>query len=148
MYDHVPWQSESLHVPLPLKALGFWTWWLFIIPSLRARKPSKAEKSALNWAFLASPLVSIALPVVTRDTVIIWWANFAATAGCYIWAIYFKSDTDYQREENVDSDTTEVEGDQSVLGKPMQQPNFFPKFVLQAFKALDYGSGQERGTRK
>jgi hypothetical protein len=89
--------------------------------------------------------VSITLPVVTRDTIIIWWANFAATAACYIWAIYFKSDAEYLAE---DSAGTDDDSGDSVMGKPMQQPNFFPKFVLQAFRALDYGSGQERGTRK
>lgn len=115
-------------------------WWLFIIPSLRARKPSAQEKDALNWAFVLSPLVSIALPSVTKDTAIIWWANAAATAVCYVYA-YNKPVVEGERERD-------GEGEGEVLGKAMEQPNFFPRFVLQAFKALDYGSGQERGARK
>jgi len=94
---------------------------------------------------LISPLVSITLPVVTRDTIIIWWANFGATVACYIWAIYFKSDAEYLAEGAADEEEVSSE---NVMGKPMQQPNFFPKFVLQAFRALDYGSGRERGTRR
>jgi len=41
-------------------------WWLFIVPSLRARKPLAQEKEALNWAFLATPLVSILMPFATK----------------------------------------------------------------------------------
>ena len=39
---------------------------MFIIPSLRARKPGKVEKKALDIAFLLTPLVSIGLPFATR----------------------------------------------------------------------------------
>ena len=127
------------------QVLGFWMWWLFIIPSLRARKPSAQEKEALNWAFLLSPLVSIALPSATKDTVVIWWANAAATAACYVFA-YNKPVEDEKEGEGEGERETAGEGE--VFGKPMEQPNFFPRFVLQAFRALDYGSGQERGTRR
>ena len=41
VYDAVPGYA----LPLPVKVLGFWMWWLFIIPSLRARKPANAGKS-------------------------------------------------------------------------------------------------------
>lgn len=41
-------------------------WWLFIIPSLRARKPGNEEKEALNIAFIASPAASLLMPVITK----------------------------------------------------------------------------------
>ena len=139
VYDGIPGQL-SLDLPLPVKVLGFWMWWLFIVPSLRARKPSAEEKDALNYAFLGTPLISVAMPSLTRDTAVIWWANFAVVAGCYIYAYYIKSPA--EREEIVDEDGN------VILGKPLEQPNFIPQFMIQAFKALDYGSGQERGARK
>jgi hypothetical protein len=39
---------------------------MFTIPSLRARKPGKVEKKALDIAFLVTPLVSIGLPFATQ----------------------------------------------------------------------------------
>lgn len=39
---------------------------MFTIPSLRARKPGRVEKKALDAAFLLTPLVSIGMPFVTR----------------------------------------------------------------------------------
>jgi hypothetical protein len=125
VYNVVPGQD----LPLPLQVLGFWSWWLFIIPSLRARKPQYAEKEALNVAFLASPLVSITMPTFTKDVGLIWWANLATVALCYAWA--FSSD---EQKAARDEGTEE----KSVL----------PKVVTQALNALDYGSGKERGVRK
>lgn len=71
-------------VPLVGRALGFWATWLFTIPSLRARKgTSKAEKSALNVAFLATPLLNVALPALTRNCGVIWAADIALLGACY-----------------------------------------------------------------
>lgn len=71
-------------VPLVGRALAFWTVWLFTIPSLRARKGIASwEKSALNIAFLATPLVNLTLPAVTRNTAGIWGSSVAVLAGCY-----------------------------------------------------------------
>lgn len=123
VYDAIPGQD----LPLPLRVLGFWSWWLFIIPSLRARKPSYAEKEALNIAFLASPAVSILMPTFTKDVTIIWWANLATVAVCYAYAFTNEG-------KKVDDEVRA----KSVL----------PKAVTQALNALDYGSGKERGVRK
>lgn len=49
-----------------MRVLGFWFVWLFTVPSLRARKPGEAEKVALNIAFLATPVVSFAMPFITK----------------------------------------------------------------------------------
>lgn len=123
VYNAIPGQD----LPLPLRVLGFWSWWLFIIPSLRARKPNYAEKEALNIAFLASPMVSIIMPTFTKDVAIIWWANLATVAVCYAFA--------FANEDKKGEDEGTAK---SVLPKP----------VTQALNALDYGSGKERGVRK
>ena len=57
---------------ISLQVLGYWFWWLFIVPSLRSRRPKGPEKKALDIAFLGTPLVSILAPVVTKDTGMIW----------------------------------------------------------------------------
>lgn len=125
VYNAIPGQD----LPLPLRVLGFWSWWLFIIPSLRARKPQYAEKEALNIAFLASPLVSIAMPTFTKDVGIIWWANLLTVAACYAWA--------FSSEEQA-----------AAKAGGEEEKTVLPKFVTQALNALDYGSGKERGARK
>jgi hypothetical protein len=106
-----------------------------IITVFRARKPSAQEKDALNIAFLLTPLVSIAMPVATKDVAVIWWANAGTVLLCYVYAFFIKKS---------ETATSEVVGDDDDSGKrsPVQ------RLLLQAFKALDYGSGQERGLRK
>lgn len=122
VYDAIP----GTPVPLPIQVLGFWMWWLFIIPSLRARKPRAEEKDALNIAFLVTPIVSLALPAITKDVTIIWYANGITTAACYAYA-FLKPKNESDNED-----------DNQTL----------PPILVKAFKALDYGSGQERGARK
>ena len=132
VYDVVPRQT----LPLPVKVLGFWMWWLFIIPSLRARKPSAKEKEALNIAFLGTPLVSILLPSFTKDVVIIWWANAIFVALSYAWAFLKTSKADPNGDDNL-----------GIIGGN-REGNVIPPILVKAFKALDYGSGRERGARK
>ena len=110
---------------ISIQVLGYWFWWLFIVPSLRSRRPKGAEKQALDIAFLGTPLVSILAPIATKDTGVIWLANFAVTAGAYAFA--FLTDDEDGGE---DSDKN--------------QPAWL-KFV---YKSLDFGSGRERGARK
>ncbi len=62
-YDQVPFFP---HVDLSIQVLGFWFVWLFTVPSLRARKPGPSEKVALDIAFLATPVVSFAMPFITK----------------------------------------------------------------------------------
>lgn len=57
---------------MPIRVLGFWWWWLFVVPSLRSRRPKGAEKKALDIAFLGTPLISLIAPAATKDTGIIW----------------------------------------------------------------------------
>lgn len=128
VYDLFP----GTHLPLPIQVMGFWMWWLFIIPSLRARKPSNEEKEALNIAFLASPAVSLAMPAITKDVAIIWWVNLVTVVACYAFA--------YSKAAEAKS--------QGLEGDDQEPASSLPPIILKALKALDYGSGQERGQRK
>lgn len=112
------------NMDVSISVLGYWWWWLFVVPSLRSRRPKGSEKQALDLAFLGTPLISLVAPVVTKDTGAIWAANFAVVVGCYAYA--FLLDTD---------------GDNDDSGK--SQPDWL-KFI---YKSLDFGSGRERGAR-
>jgi hypothetical protein len=127
---------------------------LFIVPSLRSRRPKGPEKKALDIAFLGTPLLSILAPIATKDTGLIWlgkyccniysfcfrfalrvanrcrflfpWtANFVVVAGSYGYAFVLDDD------EGGDDDEK-------------NQPAWL-KFV---YKSLDFGGGRERGSRK
>ena len=79
--------------------------------------------------------MSIVLPAVTKDIPTIWWGNAIATAGCYAYAYYIGP--------------TAGEGE-SILdeGEGGTKSSALPSWVVKAIKALDYGSGQERGELK
>jgi hypothetical protein len=66
-------------------------------------------------------------PIATKDTGLIWLANFAVTAGAYAFA--FLTD-----------DEDGAAGDDSDKNQPA-----WLKFI---YKSLDFGSGRERGARK
>jgi hypothetical protein len=119
---------HSYNMDLSIKVLGYWWWWLFVVPSLRSRRPKGAEKQALDIAFLATPAISLVMPVVTKDTGTIWLANLAVVAASYAFA-YLTPDA---ADDNDASD-----GDDKAPG--------WLKFV---YKSLDFGSGRERGARK
>lgn len=138
VYNIVP----GVQLDISLQVLGFWMWWLFIIPSLRARKPSNEEKEALNIAFLASPILSLIMPTFTKDVTIIWWGNAIALLAAYGYA-YLKP----KSEEEI-ATSAAISSDPMTQEKADEDSQSLPKILLQAFKALDYGSGQERGARK
>eukprot|EP00543_Licmophora_paradoxa_P001549 CAMPEP_0202443162 /NCGR_PEP_ID=MMETSP1360-20130828/2520_1 /ASSEMBLY_ACC=CAM_ASM_000848 /TAXON_ID=515479 /ORGANISM="Licmophora paradoxa, Strain CCMP2313" /LENGTH=291 /DNA_ID=CAMNT_0049058781 /DNA_START=204 /DNA_END=1079 /DNA_ORIENTATION=- len=115
---------KSYNMDTSIKVLGFWWWWLFIVPSLRSRRPSGPEKKALDIAFLATPLVSLIAPAVTKDTALIWALNFIVVAGSYGFAFAF--DDDDEDDDN------------------KKQPEWL-KFI---YKSLDFGTGKERGARQ
>ncbi len=112
-YDAFPWWNLDLSI----RALGFWAYWLFIIPSLRARRPRGWEKKALNVAFIGSPILTLVSPFVVQDPPTIWAANLMLLVGCYAYGL-----------ASGDGET-EVSGFSGPL------------------KWLDFGSGQERGVR-
>ena len=115
----------SYNMDISIKVLGYWWWWLFVVPSLRSRRPKGLEKKALDIAFLGTPLISLVAPALTRDTGIIWALNLAVVAGSYGFAL---ATNDADADDNDDS----------------KQPEWL-KFV---YKSLDFGSGRERGARK
>lgn len=125
LFSGFSWYHIS-NMDTSIMVLGFWWWWLFIVPSLRSRRPSGFEKKALDIAFLGTPLISLLSPVVTKDTGVIWCANFAVVAGAYGFA-YFAGDED---------------GGDDGEGKKNQ-----PEWLKFLYKSLDFGSGRERGAR-
>lgn len=116
---------QDLQLEQPIRVLGFWWWWLFIVPSLRSRRPLGLEKKALDLAFLGTPVISLLSPVLTKDPFLIWVANFAVVAGCYGYS--------YLIAENDDDDNNDG--------------NKTPEWLKFVYRSLDFGSGQERGVR-
>ena len=103
------------------------------MPSLRSRRPSGWERGALDAAFLGTPLVSIASPIFTKDTGIIWWANFAVVAGAYGFAYL--------------SGVVGGDGDGGG-GDGGDEEDRRPGWLKFVYRSLDFGSGRERGARK
>ena len=95
-----------------------------MVPSLRSRRPRGAEKKALDIAFLATPIISLIAPVATKDTGLIWAANFAVVLASYGFA-FTVGDSDGDDDDD------------------SKQPEWL-KFL---YKSLDFGSGRERGAR-
>jgi len=126
------WYNNVSNMDTSITVLGFWWWWLFIVPSLRSRRPSGWEKEALDAAFLGTPLVSLVSPAVTKDTGVIWMANFAVVAGAYGFA--------YLNRDGGDGDGDDGDGEDGDGNKPG-----WLKFI---YKSLDFGSGRERGARR
>jgi len=114
----------TYNMDISIQVLGYWWWWLFVIPSLRSRRPQGPEKKALDIAFLASPAISLVAPVATKDTGLIWLANFVVVAAAYGFAFLGPDDGD----------------DEDDAKKPA-----WLKFI---YKSLDFGTGKERGARQ
>jgi hypothetical protein len=123
LFGGFSWYTDY-QMDMPIRVLGFWWWWLFVVPSLRSRRPKGAEKKALDIAFLGTPLISLIAPAATKDTGIIWAANFAVVAASYAFAFATDDGDDEDAEKN--------------------QPEWL-KFI---YKSLDFGTGRERGARK
>lgn len=97
------------NVPLVGRALGFWMVWLFTIPSLRARKGTRIfEKSALNVAFVATPIVNIGLGSLTRNTGMIWAADVALLIALYMYYGVKSVITDDDEVQRVEGKVTGV----------------------------------------
>ncbi len=121
--------NPKYNMDISISVLGYWWWWLFVIPSLRSRRPKGFEKQALDMAFLASPIISLIAPIATKDTELIWYANFLVVAGAYGFA--------HVQQQSSNDDSNDNDDNAS------QQPEWL-KFV---YKSLDFGSGRERGAR-
>mmetsp|Transcript_24569 Transcript_24569/g.48859 ORF Transcript_24569/g.48859 Transcript_24569/m.48859 type:complete len:420 (+) Transcript_24569:100-1359(+) len=130
LFGRFDWYNNVANMDTSITVLGFWWWWLFIVPSLRSRRPTGLEKRALDVAFLGTPIVSLLSPVVTKDTGVIWWVNFALVAGAYGYFYLVVG------EENDDGDDGEGGGKND------------PAWLKFVYKSLDFGSGRERGARR
>lgn len=65
------------------RLMGMWSVWMFAVPSLRARECDAKEKDALNFLFIAIPLINVLIPV--------FWKSFSAvfTADCLLMAYMY-----------------------------------------------------------
>jgi hypothetical protein len=137
LFGHYDWYNNpQYNMDLSISVLGYWWWWLFVIPSLRSRRPKGYEKQALDVAFLASPVVSLMAPVVTKDTGIIWWANAVVVGGAYGYAFWSSRQPNQNDEDDDDEDDSDSTSQQSP-----------PKWWKFVYQSLDFGSGRERGAR-
>lgn len=125
LFGRFDWFYNVRSIDVSIQVLGFWWWWLFIVPSLRSRRPTGAEKKALDIAFLGTPLISIIAPIATKDEGLIWFANFAVVAGAYAFSFLTYDEDDSDSEKGKD-----------------------PEWLKFVYKSLDFGSGRERGARK
>ena len=91
-------------------------------PTSNNQPPARpgAEKKALDISFLLTPVVNLAMPIVTKNPPDIFWANLVALGACYGYG-FLAPDGDGD--------------DDASLPAPI-------KFAL---KALDFGAGRERG---
>lgn len=104
VYDAVP----GKHLDLSIQVLGFWSWWLFTVPSLRSIKPlGLREKKSLDAAFFATLVVSLLAPVATKDPAAIWWLDAATVAACYGYGYLATSEDSQQRD--VEDDTFDAQ---------------------------------------
>ncbi|GMI45801.1 hypothetical protein TrCOL_g10947 [Triparma columacea] len=87
LFGSFAWFNDpKLNMSVSISVLGFWWWWLFIVPSLRSRRPTGREKEALDLAFVLTPATSLIAPALTKDTGVIWGLDAAVFAACYAYA--------------------------------------------------------------
>lgn len=119
---------------LVLRLFGLWGIWLVTVPALRARKPGGPygmgyeEKRALDLSFLILPLVCILVPFISKDPALIFWLCLLTVGGCYVWS--FK---------------TPLETESTFSRRGAGSDLNLPEPIMWALKALDFGTGSERG---
>ena len=141
VYDVVPFFSP---LDLSVRVLGFWSWWLFTVPSLRSIKPLKTpEKRALDAAFLATLVGSLLAPFATKDPAAIWWIDAAIVGACYAYGYLAPEDTTGGAAADDDDDLFDAKaaGGAGAFGQQLWRT------AKWAGRALDVGGGQERGAR-
>lgn len=125
---------NRLGVKLALCLFGVWGIWLVTVPALRARKPGGPyglryeEKRALDVSFLILPFVCFLTPFLSKDPTVTFWASVAVVLACYAWS--------FVTPLEAEAASRGVEGDGDL-----------PEPVRWALKALDFGTGAERGAR-
>lgn len=127
-------------VKFVFQLFGLWGIWLVTVPALRARKPGGPfgmgyeERRALDLSFLILPFICIITPFFSRNPVVTFWACLITLAGMYAWSFVTPL-----TEENM-SGSRRGAGS-TVSGEGLPEP------VQWALKALDFGTGSERGVR-
>ena len=66
--------------------------WFAAIPSLRARDCPTKEKDALNYLFLAIPLINVTLPLIWKSFPAVWSADVLAFFAMYAWKVHIQAD--------------------------------------------------------
>mmetsp|Transcript_22382 Transcript_22382/g.72173 ORF Transcript_22382/g.72173 Transcript_22382/m.72173 type:complete len:225 (-) Transcript_22382:60-734(-) len=140
VYDAFP----GVSLDLSLRVLGFWSWWLFTVPSLRSIKPlTPKEKTSLDAAFLATLVVTLLAPAATKDPAAIWWIDFATVGLCFVYG-YLIAPPPGETLTDDDDDTFDA---QASAGAGAFGQSLW-RFARFAAKALDFGAGIERGARQ
>eukprot|EP00930_Biecheleria_cincta_P082767 TRINITY_DN72425_c0_g1_i1.p1 TRINITY_DN72425_c0_g1~~TRINITY_DN72425_c0_g1_i1.p1 ORF type:complete len:413 (+),score=85.26 TRINITY_DN72425_c0_g1_i1:47-1240(+) len=142
-YDAFPWVPDlswcgvnQRGVKLLLKLLGLWGIWLVTVPALRARKPGGPygmgyeEKRALDLSFLALPFICIFVPFVNKDPVVSFWLSMLTLGGLYVWSF-----------------NTPLASTVGSIKRGAGEDLNLPEPVMWAIRALDFGTGSERGAR-
>eukprot|EP00741_Cyanophora_paradoxa_P008784 tig00001374_g8501.t1 len=47
--------------------MGGWSMWMFVIPSVQARRPTHQARWAINWSFALIPLINVVVPFVYKS---------------------------------------------------------------------------------
>ncbi|CAJ1408151.1 unnamed protein product [Effrenium voratum] len=141
-YDAFPWIPDLTWAGinkagsmLALKLFGVWGLWLFTVPALRARKPGGPygmgyeEKRALDLSFLVLPFACLFGPVFFKDAAVTFWISLVTLAGLYAWSFSSPLSEDGKIQRGAGQDLN------------------LPEPVMWAIKALDFGTGSERGAR-
>lgn len=126
-------EMSPMATELTFKLFGMWGIWLVTIPALRARKPGGPygmgyeEKRALDLGFLTTPIICFLGPVFTKEAGYVFLATLALLIGLYVWSF----NTPLQ--------------DESRARRGAANDADLPEVVRWALRALDFGTGSERG---
>nr|PNR28622.1 hypothetical protein PHYPA_029215 [Physcomitrium patens] len=82
------------------RLMGMWSVWMFTIPSLRARDCPGKEKEALNYLFLAVPLINVTLPLVWKSFAAVWSADVLAFFAMYTWKLEWLGNSDNKANDS------------------------------------------------
>lgn len=82
------------------RLMGMWSVWMFTIPSLRARDCPAKEKEALNYLFLAVPLINVTLPLLWKSFAAVWSADVIAFFAMYAWKLEWLGGNDNKTNDS------------------------------------------------
>eukprot|EP00929_Paragymnodinium_shiwhaense_P047548 TRINITY_DN24114_c0_g1_i1.p1 TRINITY_DN24114_c0_g1~~TRINITY_DN24114_c0_g1_i1.p1 ORF type:complete len:428 (+),score=114.42 TRINITY_DN24114_c0_g1_i1:83-1366(+) len=118
---------------LAIQLFGLWGVWLVTIPALRARKPGGPygmgyeEKRALDTSFFIVPIGNFIIPFFTKDPSVPFWMSLVLLGACYLWSFNTPLVDPKMQRRGAGTDLN------------------LPEPIMWAIKALDFGTGSERG---